>query len=107
MDACKPRRGQRALTARDAEVIAVTTQDLSAAGDAIDTTGIPFPLAYDVTTAVPRRWDRFDNFDTNLADVSVYVIDMDGRLAWESLGDNYQHQVSAGEIIEQLVLIGG
>ena len=96
-----------AIQARNAQVVAVTTQDLSFAGDAIDAVGIPFPLAYDVTTAVPRRWDRFDNFGTELADASIYVIDKEGRLAWQSLGDNYQHQVSADEVIKQLDLIGG
>ena len=67
--------------------------------------GIQFPLAYDVSTAVPRQWDRFNNFDTELADAAIYVIDTDGRLVWQSIGDNYQHQVSADEIIEQLDLI--
>ena len=95
-----------AIQARNAEVIAVTTQDLSAAVLSIESVGIPFPLAYDVTTDVPRRWDRFDNFGTRLADAAVYVIDRDGRLVWESIGENYQHQVSAAEIIEQLDLIG-
>ncbi len=97
----------QAIQARDAEVIAITTQDLGAAAEAIDTVGIPFPLAYDVSTAVPRRWDRFDNFGTELADAAIYVIDKDGRLVWESIGQNYQAQVSAAEIIEQLDLIGG
>lgn len=80
---------------------------MSAAVLSIDAAGIPFPLAYDVTEAVPRRWDRFDNFGTNLADAAIYVIDTDGRLVWESIGENYQHQVSAAEIIEQLDLIDG
>ena len=69
--------------------------------------GIPFPLAYDVSEAVPRQWDRFGNFGTNLADASVYVIDRDGRLVWESLGEDYQHQVPADEIIEQLDRLPG
>jgi len=66
------------ITARNAEVIAVTTQDLSFAGEAIDTVGIPFPVAYDVTTSVPRQWERFDNFGTELADTAVFVIDSEG-----------------------------
>ena len=90
------------ITALNAEVIAVTTQDLSAASGSIESVGISFPLAYDVTTAVPRQWERFDNFDTELADAAIYVIDKDGVLVWESIGDNYQHYVKADEIIEQL-----
>ena len=95
------------ITALDARIIAVTTQDLSAAAFSIDEVGLQFPLAYDTTTAVPRQWDRFDNFNTELADAAIYVIDKDGRLVWQSLGDNYQHFVKADEIIEQLESIGG
>lgn len=95
-----------AITARNAEVIAVTTQDLSAAAGAIDAVGIPFPLAYDTTANVPRQWERWDNFGTELADASVYVIDKDGKLVWQSLGDNYRHQVSAVTVINKLDAIG-
>jgi peroxiredoxin len=95
------------ITALDAKIIAVTTQDLSAAAFSIEQVGLPFPLAYDVTTAVPRKWDRFDNFDTELADAAIYVIDKEGVLVWESIGDNYQHFVKADEIIEQLESIDG
>lgn len=95
------------ITARDAEVIAVTTQDLRAAAGAIETVGIPFPVAYDVTEAVPKEWERWDNFGTELADAAVYVIDKDGKLVWQSLGDNYRHQVSAITIINKLDEIGG
>lgn len=90
------------ITALDARVVAMTTQDLSAASDSIESVGISFPLAYDVTAAVPRRWERFDNFDTELVDAAIYVIDREGTLVWESIGDNHQHYVKAGEIIEQL-----
>ena len=95
------------ITALNAEVIAVTTQDLSAASGSIESVGISFPLAYDVTTTVPRQWERFDNFRTELADAAIYVIDKDGVLVWESIGDNYQHYVKADEIIEQLKSIDG
>jgi len=95
------------IAARDAEVIAVTTQDLRAASGSIDSVGIAFPLAYDVSEEVPKEWDRFGNFGTNLADASVYVIDRDGKLVWQSLGDNYQHQVSADTVIDKLDQIGG
>jgi len=95
------------ITALNAKVIAVTTQDLSAASGSIDSVGISYPLAYDVTNSVPRQWDRFDNFNTELADAAIYVIDKEGVLVWESIGDNYQHYVKADEIIEQLESIEG
>lgn len=95
------------ITALNAEVIAVTTQDLSAASGSTESVGISYPLAYDVTTAVPRTWERFDNFHTELSDAAIYVIDKEGVLVWESIGDNYQHYVKADEIIEQLALIDG
>ncbi len=95
-----------AIVSRNAEVIAVTTQDLGAASGSIDSVGVQFPLAYDVTKVVPRQWERFDNFKTELADAAVYVIDKDGRLVWQSLGDNYRHQVSATTVLKQLDSIG-
>jgi|TARA_B100000959_G_scaffold194469_1_gene203368 peroxiredoxin len=96
-----------AIKALDAEVIAVTTQDLSTADGSIESVGITFPLAYDVTEAVPKQWERFDNFDTELADASLYVIDRDGHLVWQSLGDNYRHQVAAETVLMRLDSIGG
>ena len=95
------------FTTLDARVVAMTTQDLSAASDSIESVGISFPLAYDVTAVVPRQWERFDNFDTELADPAIYVIDKEGMLVWKSIGDNYQHYVKADEIIEQLESING
>jgi len=85
----------------------VTTQDLSAAVGSIDSVGVTFPLAYDVTEVVPQQWERFDNFRTELADAAVYVIDKDGKLVWQSLGDDYRHQVSASTVLKQLDSIGG
>jgi peroxiredoxin len=95
------------FTALDARVVAMTTQDLSAASDSIESVGISFPLAYDVAALVPRQWERFDNFDTELVDAAIYVIDRQGILVWESIGDNHQHYVKADEIIEQLESING
>ena len=95
------------ITALDARVVAVTTQDLSAASGSIESVGISFPLAYDVTATVPRQWERFDNFDTELVDAAIYVIDRKGILVWQSIGDNYQHYVKADVIIEQLESING
>ena len=95
------------ITALDARVVAVTTQDLSASSGSIESVGISFPLAYDVTATVPRQWERFDNFDTELVDAAIYVIDREGILVWQSIGDNYQHYVKADVIIEQLESING
>ena len=69
------------IKALDAEVIAVTTQDLTAASDSIDIVGVPFPLVYDTTGSVPKEWERYDNFGTDLADASVFVIDKNGKIA--------------------------
>lgn len=85
----------------------MTTQDLSAASGSIESVGISFPLAYDVTATVARQWERFDNFDTELADAAIYVIDKEGTLVWESIGKNSQHYVKADEIIKQLESING
>ncbi len=85
----------------------MTTQDLSATSGSIESVGISFPLAYDVTATVPRQWERFDNFDTKLADAAIYVIDREGILVWESIGKNSQHYVKADEIIKQLESING
>ena len=95
------------ITALDTRVVAMTTQDLSAASGSIESAGIPFPLAYDLTATVPRQWERFDNFDTEMADAAIYVIDREGILVWESIGNNHQHYVKADEIIEQLESING
>ena len=95
------------IKARDAEVIAVTTQDLTAASDSIDIVGVPFPLVYDTTGSVPKEWERYDNFGTDLADASVFVIDKNGKLVWQSLGADHRHYVEPDTILSELDAING
>ena len=86
------------IAARNAEVLPVTTDDLERAAPAVEAFSPPFPMPYDVSADVPRQWGRFDNFGTGLADAAVFIIDRNGELAWQDLGEDYRHQVAASGV---------
>ena len=90
------------IAARNAEVLPVTTDDLARARPAIEAFDPPFPMPYDTTDEVPKLWDRFGKFGTDLADAAVFIIDRDGQLAWQSLGKDYTHQVNGAVITREL-----
>ena len=86
-----------------AEVLAVSTDDLKGAGHAVDGFGLKFPILYtSKDPAIPLSYDRFNKFGDGLASAAVFIIDTDGVIRWQSLGSNYQHQVSGGEVIQAL-----
>lgn len=96
-----------AIQARNAEVIPVTTDDLAGYGDQVERVlDPPYPMPYDTSAEVPKQWDRFDNFGTELADAAVFLITKDGDLAWKDVGDNYQHFVPAEDILAELDKLG-
>ena len=91
------------IEAAGAQVLAISTDDLKGAGYAVDSFGLQFPILYtSKDPAIPLAYDRFNKFGDGLASAAVFIIDTDGVIRWQSLGSNYQHQVSGGEVIQAL-----
>ena len=83
--------------------MAVSTDDLSGAESIIGKANSEFPILYtSKNNDVPKSYNVFDLHGDGLASASVFVIDIDGKIAWESIGDSIAHQVSGKEVIEVL-----
>ena len=86
-----------------AEVIAVSTDDLSNARNLAESRGYKFPIAYTAgSSEVPGSYDRFNKFGDGLASASIFIIDTNGVIAWEELGRGPYHFVRASQIVEEL-----
>ena len=95
------------ITAAGAEVLAISTDDLSGANDIIRQSNIDFPILYTSgDSTVPQDYNVFDLFGDGLASASVFIVDEAGDLAYSNIGRNYRHQVSADTVIAALDNLG-
>lgn len=91
-----------------AEVLAISTDDLSGAESILAKAGPDFPVLYSSkNNEVPISYDVFDLFGDGLASASVFIVDKDGNIAYENIGKNYRHQVSGETVLDALADIQG
>lgn len=91
------------ITDTGAEVLAISTDNLRGAESIIAKAGPDFPVLYSSkNNDIPISYNVFDLHGDGLASASVFVIDTDGNIAWESIGDSPAHQVSGEEVLEAL-----
>jgi len=91
------------ISATGAEILAVSTDNLQGAETAVRNFEAEFPILYTSRDpSIPEAYDRFNKFGDGLASAAVFIIGTDGVIRWQSLGSNYQHQVSGEEVLEAL-----
>lgn len=91
-----------------AEVLAISTDNLRGAESIIAKAGPDFPVLYSSkNNDVPTSYNVFDLFGDGLASASIFIIDKNGNIAYENIGENYRHQVSGEEVLEALAEIEG
>lgn len=91
------------ISAEGAEVIAVSTDDLSGAERAVSNFNTEFPILYTSRDpSVPESYGVFDLFGDGLASASVFLITEGNEIRWQSIGSNYTHFVEAETVLEQL-----
>ena len=83
--------------------MAISTDDLHGAEELAPQIGVKFPVLYTSgDNSVPKAYDVFDLFGDGLASASVFIINKDGEIAYENIGNNYTHQVSGDTVIANL-----
>ena len=87
---------------QNAEVVAVSTDNLEGAKWAIDSLGVPFKVAYDLSTDVPKAYDVWNLYGDNLATGSAFVIDTNGIVRWKQIYSGIHDLVTANAIVEAL-----
>lgn len=90
---------------RGAEVLAISTDDLSGAESIVRraSAGIDFPILYtSKNNAIPKAYNVFNLHGDGLASASVFIVDTSGNIIYENIGSNYRHQVSGSTVLKNL-----
>ena len=88
-------------------MLAISTDNLDGPAGLYEQHGYEFPVLFTaLDPSIPEQYGVFNLFGDGLASASVFLIDTNGKIAWQSVGLNYTHQVDAEEIIEQVEKLG-
>ena len=90
------------IAAQNAEVVAVSTDNLDGAKWAIESLGVPFTVLYDITADVPKAYDVFNLYGDGLATGSAFVIDTNGLVRWSQIYSGVHDLVTSAKIVEAL-----
>ena len=88
------------FTGLDAEILAISVEDLSRPDLAARAQGYPFPVLYDEDTEVARTYEVY-NQSGAYANPAVFVVDTSGSVVWEHRASMYNRTPNS-DIIAQL-----
>ena len=86
----------------NAQVLAISTDDLEGAGWAVNQQGLEFPVLYDPEATVVKQYGVFNTADDGKALPATFVIDQDGYVRWQYLGKSTSDRPANALIFEQL-----
>ena len=93
----------RTITSLDAEIIAISNDDLSQAQYAVDALGLEFPILSNPSAHVIEAYGVFNLHNNGYAAPATFVIDKQGNIRWEYIGrTSYTDRPSNSQVIEQL-----
>ena len=85
----------------DAQVIAISMDDLSHAGKAVEHLRLQFPVLHDLEGDVARRYEVYDLLNDGLAAPAIFLLDKDGKGRWEDVSkDPYDRPTPERILIE-------
>ena len=100
-------RSQAEFDAGGVQVLAISTDNLDGPAALAAAQCYEFTILFTaLDPSIPEHYGVFNLFGDGLASASVFLIDTNGEIAWQSVGLNYTHQVEAEEIIEQVEKLG-
>ena len=85
-----------------AQVVAVTTDDLSQAKFAAEKLGLQFPVLHDPEGRVSKEYRVFDLLNDRVAAPSIFLLDKDGAIRWQYIGKSKSDRPANTQIIGQL-----
>ena len=89
------------------QILAISTDNLEGPTNFAAREGYEFPILFTARDpSVPQSYGVFNLFGDGLASASMFLVDEQGEIAWQSIGENYTHQIYAEEIIEQIEKLG-
>ena len=91
----------------NAEIVALSTDDLEGAEYAVENFVAKFPIVYtDGDPNIPQEYGVFNLHGDGLASASMFIFDESGTLVLKSVGKRYTHQVAGAKVIEVLEEFG-
>ena len=75
----------------NAQILAISTDNLEGAGWAVSQQGLEFPVLYDPEATVVKQYGVFNAADEGKALPATFVIDKDGYVRWQYLGLSLIH----------------
>ena len=86
----------------DAEVLAISVDDLSGATKVVQELNIPFPILYDPSREVPRLYGVFGLLGDKLATPSTFVVDREGVIRWKYVAGSVTDRPPSSQVLDQL-----
>ena len=94
------------LDATGVQILAISTDNLEGPASLVAREEFDFPILFTaLDPTVPKAYGVFNLFGDGLASASMFLVDKKGEIVWQSIGDNYTHQIYAEEVIEQVELL--
>ena len=85
-----------------AQILMVTTDDLSQAELAAERMGLPFPVLQDPGGRVSEEYGVFDLLNDGVNTPSTFLLDKDGAIRWQYIGKSRSDRPNNSQIIGQL-----
>ena len=85
-----------------AQIVAVTTDDLSQAEFAVKKLGLQFPVLHDPGGRVAEEYRVFDLLNDRLATPSTFLLDKDGAIHWQYIGKSKSDRPANSQIMDKL-----
>ncbi|MCH7606595.1 MAG: peroxiredoxin family protein [Chloroflexi bacterium] len=85
-----------------AEILAVSVDDLSEAAYIVEEIGLRFPVLYNPDADVVRQYGVYDLLGDGLATPATFVIDRQGNVHWKYVGRTISDHPSSQQIISKL-----
>jgi len=86
----------------EARIIAETTDDLSHVAFAAERLGLQFPVLHDPEGRISKEYGVFDLLNDGLATPSTFLLDKDGAIRWQYIGESRSDRPANSQIIGQL-----
>ncbi len=87
-------------------MLAISVDNLDAAGQVVQELGIPFPVLYDTSRKVPRAYMVYDLLGDKLAAPATFILDKDGVITWKYVAQAIGDRAATDVIISQLEALG-
>ncbi len=88
-------------------MLAISVDDLSGAALVVQELGIPFPVLYDPSLAVPKAYMVYDLLGDGLATPSMFLVDRKGIIRWKYVGRSIGDRADFPEVLAQLAQLDG